>query len=128
MNTPQPTRRRFRAGLAIYGARSARQHIARTAVIARQLELIAPGTTDICITPVTVDDTPRTHVQLLDALALPLATDREAHGAAARLLRHMYPRADWSAPQRYSVRDGRLTPDAPNVPAALGIDTAEVAR
>lgn len=128
MNTQQPTRRRLRAGLAIYGARSARQHIARTALIGRQLDLIAPGVVEVRVTPVTVDDAPRTHVQLLDALGLALAADREAHGSAARLLRHMYPRADWSAPQRYDVRTGHLTLNRPTVPAALGIDTAAVTR
>jgi hypothetical protein len=128
VNTPQPTRHRLRAGLAIYGARSARQHIARTAAIARQLDLIAPGIAEVRITPVTVDDAPRTHVQLLDALGLALATDREAHGAAARLLRHMYPRANWALAQRYDVQSGRLTPKPPAAPAALGIDTAAVTR
>ncbi|MFF2014035.1 hypothetical protein ACFVWY_33920 [Streptomyces sp. NPDC058195] len=120
MNTPQPTRR-LRAGLAIKGAQAARQHITRTAVLARQLDQIAPGVVEVLITPVTVDDAPRTHVRLLDALGLPLA-DREAHGAALRLLRHVFTPADWTVPQRYDVRTGDMTP------AALGMDTAAGAR
>ncbi|MES9554814.1 MULTISPECIES: hypothetical protein [unclassified Streptomyces] len=126
--TPQTTHHPLRAALAIYGARSCRQHLARTAAIARQLDQIAPGTAEVVIVPVIVDDAPRTHVWLLDALRLALPADREAHSAAARLLRHMYPRADWSAPQLYTVRTGHLLYDAPVAPAALGIDTAEVTR
>ncbi|MFE4328693.1 hypothetical protein ACFRQM_04340 [Streptomyces sp. NPDC056831] len=127
MNTPQRTRR-LRAGIAIYGARSARQHIARTAAISRQLDQIAPGTAEVRIVPVTIDDQHRTWAVLLNDLIQPVSAGHDARAAAARLLRHMFPRADWSAPQRYNVHTGHLTPDAPTAPAALGIDTAEAAR
>lgn len=126
MNTPQRTRT-LRAALAIYGARSARQHIARTAAIGRQLDLIAPGTVEVRTAPVTTGTQRRTWVELTDVLGLPLG-DRDAHRAAGRLLMHMFPRADWSAPQRYTVDTGHLTPDAPTAPAELGIDTAEATR
>lgn len=128
MNTPQTTRRPLRGGLAIYGARSARQHLARTAVIGRQLDQIAPGTAEVYTAPVTLDDAPRTWVALINALGQPLATDGETRLAAVRLLHHHFPRAGWNAPQRYDVHTGHLTPDAPTVPAELGIDTAETAR
>ncbi|MER8086581.1 hypothetical protein ABTZ57_15960 [Streptomyces sp. NPDC094048] len=125
---PQTTRRPLRGALAIYGARSARQHIARTAAIARQLDQIAPSTAEVRIVPVTIDDQPRTRAVLLNDLIQPVSAGHDARAAAARLLRHMFPRADWSAPQRYNVHTGHLTPDAPAVPTALGIDTAEAAR
>ncbi|MFJ2909393.1 hypothetical protein ACIO8F_08145 [Streptomyces sp. NPDC087228] len=127
MNTPQRTRR-LRACYAIYGARSARQHIARTAAIGRQLDQIAPGTAEVRIVPVTTDDRPYTRAVLLNDLIQPVSAGHDARAAAARLLRHMFPRADWSAPQRYDVHTGHLTPDVPAVPAALGIDTAKDAR
>ncbi|WP_406014360.1 hypothetical protein OG520_22315 [Streptomyces sp. NBC_00984] len=125
---PQTTRRPLRAALAIYGARSARQHLARTGAITRQLDQIAPGTAEVHTVPVTIDDQPRTWAVLLNDLIQPVTTGHDARMAAVRLLRHMYPRADWSTPQRYDVRTGHLTPDTPTAPAALDINTAEVTR
>ncbi|MGW1405058.1 hypothetical protein [Streptomyces sp. NPDC002403] len=127
MNTPQTTRR-LRAGIAIYGARSARLHLARTALIGRQLNQIAPGTAEVRTVPVTIDDQPRTWAVLLNDLIQPVTTGHDARTAAVRLLRHMFPRADWTTPQRYDVHTGHLAPDTPAAPVALAIDTAEAGR
>lgn len=119
--------RPLRGALAIYGARSARRDMLHTAVIGRQLDQIAPGTVEVRTVPVTIDGQPRTWAVLLNDLIQPIG-GHDARAAAARLLRHMFPRADWSTPQRYNVRTGHLTPNTPAIPAALGINTAEAAR
>ncbi|MFS0695090.1 hypothetical protein [Streptomyces nitrosporeus] len=127
MNTPQRTRRTLRAAEQIHGARAGRRHLHRTAVIGRQLNQIAPGATEVVMVPVTVDDRRRTWVIVTDALGLPLG-DRAAGTAAAGLLHRAFPGADWSRPQRYDIRTGHLTADAPTVPGVLGIETAEAGR
>lgn len=109
------------------GTRAARRHLARTAVIGRQLDQIAPGTAEVRTVPVTLDGEPRTWVTLLNDLAQPIGDD-DARRAAIGLLDRAFPGADWSAPQTYDVRTGHLTPDVPAVPAELGIDTAPAAR
>ncbi|NEA19850.1 hypothetical protein G3I29_31235 [Streptomyces halstedii] len=96
-------------------------------MIRRQLDQIAPGTAEVRTVPVTLDGEPRTWVALLNDLAQPIGGG-DARLAAIGLLARAFPGADWSAPQRYDVRTGHLTPDAPTAPAALGIDTAEAAR
>ncbi|WP_326698010.1 hypothetical protein OG909_12070 [Streptomyces sp. NBC_01754] len=125
MNTSQPIRTGPSAFTA--GARAGRRHLARTAVIRRQLDQIAPGTAEVRTVPVTLDGEPRTWVVLLNDLVQPIG-DSNARLAAIGLLSRAFPGADWSNPQTYTVRTGHLTPDAPTVPAALGIDTAEAAR
>ncbi|MDT0432769.1 hypothetical protein [Streptomyces salyersiae] len=125
MNTPQPIRTGPSAFTA--GARAGRRHLARTAVIGRQLDEIAPGTAEVRTVPVTIDGEPRTWVALLNDLAQPIG-DGDARTAALGLLSRAFPGADWSSPQTYTVRTGHLTPDVPTAPAALGIDTAEAAR
>ncbi|WP_203632921.1 hypothetical protein [Streptomyces halstedii] len=125
MNRTQPIRTGPSAFTA--GARVGRRHLARTGVIRRQLDQIAPGTAEVRTVPVTLDGEPRTWVALLNDLAQPIGGG-DARLAAIGLLARAFPGADWSAPQRYDVRTGHLTPDAPTAPAALGIDTAEAAR
>ncbi|MCG7524907.1 hypothetical protein MHW47_10725 [Streptomyces sp. OfavH-34-F] len=127
MNAHERTHRRGPAR-AIHGARAGRQHLARTAALDAQLHRIAPGTAEIRTVPATLDDEPCTRVLLINDLAQQLIPTADARAAALRLLRHFFPDADWTAPQRYTVRTGQLALDEPVAPAALGLDTATGAR
>ncbi|GGR80707.1 hypothetical protein GCM10010252_19020 [Streptomyces aureoverticillatus] len=122
VNTPQVTRR-LRAAEAIQGARRARKDAARRAVIARQLDQIAPGTTRVRTVPVSTEHDGEqrlaTAVALDDALGLPVAADRDAHRAARDLLRRMFPAADWARPQVYDAITGALAVDEPTMPEEL---------
>lgn len=132
MNRTETTRRIPRAALAVRGVRAGRRYLARVAVIARQLNAIAPTTVRVRTVPVrTVQDgTERrsTRVMLADAEGRPVAADREAHRAALGLLARMFPGVDRSRPLTYDARTGRLTADEPTAPDDLGLDTAEESR
>lgn len=111
------------------GARLARHHVERVGIIARQLDQIAPGTTTVRTVPITLDGERRTWVALDNALGQPVLADRAAHVAAYRLLRNLLPDAPWgTAPLDYDATTGETRDAAPTVPAALGIETAEVSR
>ncbi|MFI7563833.1 hypothetical protein ACIBVM_18585 [[Kitasatospora] papulosa] len=127
MNT-QRIRRPLRAAEQIRGARAGRLHIHRTNAIGRMLDTIAPGTHTVRTIPVTIDDTRRLRVVVENALGQPVTADRAAHRAAAKVLITMFPGVEWTAPQRYTVHTGHVTPDAPTAPAALALDTAEAIR
>lgn len=128
MNTPQTTGPITTVpSVFSAGTRAARRHLARTAVIGRQLDQIAPGTAEVRTVPVTLDGEPRTWVALLNDLAQPIG-DGDARTAAIGLLDRAFPGADWSGPQTYDVGTGHLTPDAPTAPVELGLDTAPDAR
>ncbi|MFH9430270.1 hypothetical protein ACH4JZ_18505 [Streptomyces sp. NPDC017615] len=109
MNTRKATRTP-RAILAIRGAQAARRHIWLTAIIRRQLALIAPGTTGVRIFPAC-------QTVILDgAHGHPTAdAQRDAH----RLLRNVYPDADWSRSLAYDVRTGHITPGLACAPSSL---------
>jgi hypothetical protein len=98
----------------------------RTAVVARQLNEIAPGTVRVRIVPVQMDDRRRVWIALNSATG-PVVADREQHRAALGLLRRMLPAADWTRAATYDASTGELTPDALCASAELGLDTAEVA-
>ncbi|MFG7946330.1 hypothetical protein [Streptomyces cacaoi] len=119
----QQTTQTPRAVLAVEGARTARRHLTRRDVIARQLDAIAPGTARVRTVPVTIDrDGERrrvTWVTLDDALGQPVAADRAAHRAARGLLRRMLPDADWSRPLAYDAITGELADDEPEMPEEL---------
>ncbi|WP_242640913.1 hypothetical protein [Streptomyces kasugaensis] len=123
MNTPQATARLLRADRAIHGARTARKFLARRAVIARQLDAIAPGTFHVRTVPVWTDrDGERrlaTWVALTDALGLPIQASREAHRAARGLLRRAFPGADWTRALAYDTATGALDLDEPTMPEEL---------
>ncbi|MCX5362913.1 hypothetical protein OG864_29885 [Streptomyces sp. NBC_00124] len=123
MNNAEPTQAP-RAAQAVKGAEAARRHVARTGVIARQLEQIAPGTVRVRIVPVwkktTGEGRTRTWV-VLDSATGPVDADREQHRAAYNLLRHMFPGADWTQALAYDARTGELIVDAPCAPAELGL-------
>lgn len=123
MNTPQTTRRP-RAALAIKGARRARMRTLFTQIIGRQLDIIAPGTIRVRITPVTVAGRPRTHVVLESATGT-VPADLDAHRYAYRMLGRAFPDADWTRPRTYDARTGVLAVDEPTAPAALGLDPVE---
>ncbi|MFE6683964.1 hypothetical protein [Streptomyces sp. NPDC057729] len=132
---PQTTRRPLRGALAIYGARSARRDMQRTAVIGRQLDQIAPSVATVRTVPVMTDGlggSGRRYtawVALDNALGQPVTADRTAHRAVRQLLLSAFPGADWSRPQTYDVTTGQLAILQPlTAPAGLGIDTAEAAR
>ncbi|MFI5993133.1 hypothetical protein ACIBAC_15025 [Streptomyces sp. NPDC051362] len=117
-----------RAAQGLNGATAARRHMERTAVIARQLEQIAPGTVRVRIVPVwtNYDGAGRTRTWVvLDGADGPTCADREQHRAAHGLITRMHPGADWTRAQSYDARTGELTLDAPCAPAEL---TAEAAR
>ncbi|MFI0736442.1 hypothetical protein ACH4S9_46845 [Streptomyces sp. NPDC021225] len=115
MNTQQPT--------ATPDAEAERKHLARTGVIARQLDQIAPGTARVRTVPVTTnrdgEQRVATWVALDDALGGPIEADREAHRAARGLLRRMFPAADWTHPQVYDAITGDLALDEPTMPEEL---------
>lgn len=92
-------------------------------ILARQLDQIAPGTARVRIVP--VEPTARTArwVTLDDVLGVPVEAERDAHRDALRLLRNVYPDADWSRPLTYDATAGTLTPDAPTAPAVEDDDT-----
>lgn len=117
-----------RVAQALAGVAAGRRHIVRAAVIARQLDEIAPGTVRVRIVPVWTDrdgtGRVRTWVALDDALGAAAGT-REQHRAAHGLITRMHPGADWTRPHTYDVRTGDLTVDEPCAPAEL---TAEAAR
>lgn len=124
MNTPEITRRPSRAARAVQGARQARSDLARpAALLARQLDAIAPGAARVRTVPVSrhLDGDQRlaTAVALDDALGLPLDADRSAHRAARDLLRRMFPAADWRRPHIYDAITGALTVDEPTMPEEL---------
>ncbi|MFK0296410.1 hypothetical protein ACIQU6_38880 [Streptomyces sp. NPDC090442] len=123
MNTPQTSAGSLRAALAIQGGRAGRRFAARRAVIARQLDIIAPGAVHVRTVPVHTDrDGERrraTWVVLDDALGLPVCAGREAHRAARGLLRRMFPAADWSRPLAYDAHTGALVLDEPAMPEEL---------
>ncbi|MFF0894705.1 hypothetical protein [Streptomyces sp. NPDC003278] len=114
------TTRTPRAAQAIRGARAARRRTQFVRVISTQLDLIAPGTARVRITPVTRDGHRRTWVTLDDAAGRPIAADRDAHRAAHGLLTRAFPSADWTRARAYDARTGTLTVDEPTAPAALG--------
>ncbi|MFD5873746.1 hypothetical protein [Streptomyces sp. NPDC060322] len=122
MNTTQRTARP-RAAAAVEGALAARKRLALTAVLARQLDQIAPGTARVRTVPVNTDRDGEqrlaTWVVLDDALGLPIAADRAAHTAARRLLRAAFPDADWTRPHTYDAATGDLALDAPTLPEEL---------
>ncbi|MFH8793822.1 hypothetical protein [Streptomyces sp. NPDC017941] len=122
MNTPQATRR-LRAAKAVQGAQRARKDLLRRAVLARQLDQIAPGTVRVRTVPVSADQDGEqrlaTAVALDDALGLPVTADRAAHRAAHGLLRRMFPAADWRRPQVYDALTGALAVDEPTMPEEL---------
>ncbi|MFF5582690.1 hypothetical protein [Streptomyces hygroscopicus] len=95
----------------------------RTAVIARQLDQIAPGTARVRTVPVSTDRDGEqrlaTWVALDDALGGPVKADRAAHRAARGLLRRMFPAADWTRPQVYDAITGDLAVDEPTMPEEL---------
>ncbi|MHA4819359.1 hypothetical protein ACXZ65_33975 [Streptomyces aculeolatus] len=111
MNTSQPTQPRTPVT------------VVRTAVIARQLDQIAPGTARVRTVPVTTDrdgaQRRATWVALDDADGRPIEADREAHRAARGLLRRMFPAADWTRPQLYDAITGALAVDEPTMPEEL---------
>ncbi|MDJ1131753.1 hypothetical protein [Streptomyces iconiensis] len=108
-----------RATLAVTGARSARRHLIRRDVIARQLTQIAPGTARVRTVPVRADDRLSTWVGLDDGLGHAITADRAAHRAAHGLLRRMFPGADWSRPHGYDATTGVLSIDEPTMPEEL---------
>ncbi|AYD86225.1 hypothetical protein SEA_DAROLANDSTONE_34 [Streptomyces phage Darolandstone] len=122
MNTTQRTARP-RAAAAVEGALAARKRLALTAVLARQLDQIAPGTAQVRTVPVNTDRDGEqrlaTWVVLDDALGLPIEADRAAHTAARRLLRAAFPAADWTRPHTYDAATGDLALDAPTLPEEL---------
>ncbi|MDX3063394.1 hypothetical protein PV518_14580 [Streptomyces sp. ND04-05B] len=122
MNTPQRTARP-RAAEAVKGALEARKRLQLTAVLARQLEQIAPGTARVRTVPVHTDRDGEqrlaTWVVLDDALGLPIEADRAAHTAARRLLRAAFPAADWTRPHAYDTATGELALDGPAMPEEL---------
>ncbi|MEW1774707.1 hypothetical protein [Streptomyces sp. NPDC086777] len=104
MNTPEST--------AAPTAADAEKHATRTAVIARQLDQIAPGTARVQTIPVPTnrdgEERRATWVVLGDALGGPVKADRDAHRAARGLLLRMFPAADWTRPQVYDAITGAL--------------------
>ncbi|MFM9576806.1 hypothetical protein ACKI1I_03765 [Streptomyces turgidiscabies] len=115
MNTPERT--------AAAPSADAEKHATRTAVIARQLDQIAPGTARVRTAPVRTerDGEQRltTWVALDDALGGPIKADRDAHRAARGLLLRMFPAADWTRPQLYDAITGALAVDKPVMPEEL---------
>ncbi|MGW1760968.1 hypothetical protein [Streptomyces mirabilis] len=115
MNTPEST--------AVPTATDAEKHATRTAVIARQLDQIAPGIARVQIVPVPTDRDGEqqltTWVVLGDALGGPVKADRDAHRAARGLLLRMFPAADWTRPQVYDAITGALAVDTPVMPEEL---------
>ncbi|MGW5304878.1 hypothetical protein ACWERF_13170 [Streptomyces griseoluteus] len=115
MNTAQPT--------DAPAAEDEQKHRTRTAVIARQLDQIAPGTARVRTVPVRTDrdgdEQLATWVALDDALGGPVKADRDAHRAARGLLRRMFPAADWTRPQVYDAITGDLAVDEPTMPEEL---------
>ncbi|MET8098793.1 hypothetical protein ABZV29_20255 [Streptomyces sp. NPDC005236] len=115
MNTPERT--------AAAPSADAEKHATRTAVIARQLDQIAPGTVRVRTAPVRTDRDGEqqltTWVALADALDGPVKADRDAHRAARGLLLRMFPAADWTRPQVYDAITGALAVDTPVMPEEL---------
>ncbi|MFB8415411.1 hypothetical protein ACFC63_07840 [Streptomyces albidoflavus] len=120
MNTQSNAHPRAAAG--ILGARAGRRHLTRTAVLARQLDEIAPGAVHVRTVPVTVTRNGERHlatwVQLTDVHGLPVG-DQAAHRAAFGLLDRLMPGTDWSHPRAYDAATGALTLDEPNLPEEL---------
>lgn len=118
-----------RAALAFAGAAAGRRHIVRAAVIARQLEQIAPGIVRVRIVPVWTKpagaETGHTRTWVaLDAADGPAAYTREQARAAHGLITRMHPGADWTRPHTYDVRTGVLALDEPCAPAELTVEAA----
>ncbi|MEU0458681.1 hypothetical protein ABZ322_38235 [Streptomyces sp. NPDC006129] len=128
MNTPQPTERpALRAALAIKGAHAARRRTQFVAVLARQLDAIAPGTVRVHTAP-TMHHGRQTRAVVLYSAAGVLAATREQRSAAYGLLGRAFPDADWSRARTYDAATGVLAVDEPIAPAELGLDTAPEAR
>ncbi|MEV2203767.1 hypothetical protein AB0E11_27925 [Streptomyces fradiae] len=129
MNTAKPTEpRALRAALAINGARAARTRTQFVAVLARQLDQIAPGTVRVTVAPVTVAGRRRTWVDLIDAAGRAVPADRDAARAARGLLARAFPTADWRQPRVYDAATGTLAVDLLGAPDELHLDTAEETR
>lgn len=115
MNTPERT--------AAAPSADAEKHATRTAIIARQLAQIAPGTVCVRTAPVRTEHDGEqrltTWVVLGDALGGPVKADRDAHRAARGLLLRMFPAADWTRPQVYDAITGALAIDQPVMPEEL---------
>ncbi|MEU9140409.1 hypothetical protein AB0D33_31395 [Streptomyces sp. NPDC048404] len=115
MNTPERT--------AAAPSADAEKHATRTAVIARQLDQIAPGTVRVRTAPVRTERDGEqqltTWVVLGDALGGPVKADRDAHRAARGLLLRMFPATDWTRPQLYDAITGALADDKPVMPEEL---------
>ncbi|WP_345668668.1 hypothetical protein [Streptomyces similanensis] len=127
MNIPQRTRP-LRAAEAIAGRRRATDRAEFVRVMASQLDQIAPGTVRVVVAPLVVEDTPRTWVELIGAAGQVTSSSAEQCRAAFGLLSRAFPAADWSRPREYDARAGVLAVHTRPAPAALGLDTAEVAR
>ncbi|CAL9481741.1 hypothetical protein [Streptomyces sp. enrichment culture] len=127
MNNPQRTDTDGpRAALAILGARRARARSQFVAIVARQLDLIAPGTVRVTVAPVTVAGRRRTWVELIDAAGRAVPADRAAARDARGLLSRAFPDADWTQPRVYDARTGALAVDLLAAPDELHLDTPEV--
>ncbi|MCX5266054.1 hypothetical protein [Streptomyces sp. NBC_00199] len=126
MNTHQRTRAP-RAIEAILGARRARRRTQFVAVVARQLQEIAPGTLRVLVTPVNHNGATRTMVALEGANG-GVSAGRAQHAEAFGLLHRAFPQADWTNARVYDSRTGVLSVHEPIAPAALGLDTAEDAQ
>lgn len=104
-------------------ATDAEKHAIRTALIARQLDQIAPGTARVRTAPVRTErDSEQqltTWVALDDALGGPVNADRDAHRAARGLLLRLFPAADWTRPLVYDAITGALAVDRPVMPEEL---------
>lgn len=120
MNTHQATRRIPRATLAVKGARNARRRTQLVRTVARQLDLIAPGTVRVRIVPVTANGQPRTWVELSDASGRTVSSAAEQCRAAYGLLGRAFPGVEWDRARDYDARTGVLAVDEPTAPADLG--------
>ncbi|MET7450652.1 hypothetical protein ABZT03_01925 [Streptomyces sp. NPDC005574] len=96
-----------RAISGLQGAHRARRQLTRRAVIARQLDQIAPGTA--AVQTHAGEDGRAKWVVLADADGRPVGADAEQHRAAYGLLRRLLPDVDWSGPRTYSVATGAVT-------------------
>jgi hypothetical protein len=117
-----------RAVLAIKGAQAARRRTQFVAVVARQLDAIAPGTVRVHTAPTTHFGRETRVVVLFSASGDVLPTTREQRSAAYGLLGRAFPDADWSRARTYNAGTGVLAVDEPVAPAELGLDTAPEAR
>lgn len=117
-----------RAALAIKGARAARRRTQFVAVLARQLDVITPGTVRVHTAPTLHRGRKSRLVVLFSASGSVLPTTREQRSAAYGLLGRAFPDADWSRARTYDAGTGVLAVDEPITPAELGLDTAPEAH